>query len=164
MPDAKIEVKDLLIDKWDATATDLGKNPSIYTGRYDRSKGIPAVALSSKSEGPVNGGGTGFSGMTPGGNQQTIRGSVVVDAAAGSWEDLEGAAADGSDVSPKKLREQLYQHAAQICVDHTLSTSFRYLSPQKADEIEDNTGSGDDGRPVEYRTRFRVRYEYTRSG
>lgn len=164
MTDAKIQLRDLLISEWDPSATSLGKAPPIHTGRWAERKTIPCVALHGKDEGPDGGGATGYTAMSGsgGGGVQTISGAVTIDCVAGAWTHLEGAGPNGEDLVPKKLREELYQHASQIIVDHHYQTDLWSAAPGSSDEIV-STDDGGDGDPERvYITQFTADYLYER--
>lgn len=164
MPDAKLELRNLLINNWDPAATDYDGTPAIHTGVYDRDGDIPCVALSAKDEGP-EAGGTGYSAMAGGGagggGVQEISGAITVDCVAGTYGDLESAGTNGSQVNPKKLAEQMYQHVSGLVVQHYQTTALQYMAPGDADELVESVGT-DNGPIHVFRTQLRVRYGYTR--
>lgn len=165
MTDAKLELKALLINNWDPNATSLGTAPKIHTGWYDRNGDIPCVTLTAKSEGPVSSGETQYYAMHGAGKGgvQLISGAVTIDCVAGAYEDLKGAGSNGEDLNPKQLRQEMYEHVAQLILDNQQNTNLQVIAPGEAREIEDNTNTGSDGPPVVFRAQLRAQYVYERA-
>ena len=160
--DAKLEIKSILINNWDSTATSYGQVPPIRSGWFERETNHPAIAVTSKDEGPT-GGDTGFYAMSGAGNGgvQKISGTVTIDCVAGTANELRGAGPNGEDLNPKQLREEMHQHAAQILVNQQTNTDLLFVSPGESQEIEEQTSSSDPG-DVLYRTQLRAKYQYER--
>lgn len=161
MVNAKTEIKGVLVRNWDPAATVYGETPDIKTVAYDRDDPLPCITLTSKNEGPV-GSETGYYALDPdgGGGIQMVDGAVTVECVAGAAEDLEGEASDGSDINPDRLREELYQHAANLLTTHQDATGLRYIAAGEATEIVDVSDESA-GLDV-FRTQFRARYRYQR--
>lgn len=70
---------DLLRDEWNTDNT-FTLQPDISYGWYDEEKGTPQVTIPQPDEGPISGGDTGYSGITPDGTgpNQTISGTLDV--------------------------------------------------------------------------------------
>lgn len=162
MVNAKTEIKGVLVRNWDPNATSYGETPPIKTVSYDRDDPLPCLTLTAKDEGPVAGSQTPFYAMAGdgGGGVLLIDGAVTVECVAGAVEDLEGEASDGSDINPDKLRDELYQHAADLMTTYQDSTDLLFVAPGEATEIVDRSEQSA-GLDV-FRTQFRVRYQYQR--
>lgn len=163
-PSPTLEIQHILRTYWEAGETVYGQVPSITTGEYRRGDTRPpAVTITGADEGPLAGSNTGYMSMdgAGGGGIQKISGAVSVNCVAGSYDDLEGAGPSGQNLNPKQLREQLYQHAAQLLVDHQENTDLEMIAPGDAHHIEEAFGSGD-GVSHEFRIQFRARYLYER--
>ena len=166
MTDATMEVKTLLESKWDPTKVVdrndtqvLTDTPTIHTGAYDRDGPKPVIAISGKDEGPTSGGQTGLYGLAASGlGMQLIGGGLNIDFVAGTRADCKGVGTGvDTNPNPKKVRQSMYDHGAQLLLDHQRSTELRTIVPGDSREIEDS----DDG-PTIYRIQCRAQFLYER--
>lgn len=167
IPDPKIEILDLLRTYWDdsymsfdETRLYSNKNKLVFhTGWHDRDGDIPCVTVSSKNEGPLSDGPTGWTANhASGAAMQRMDGFVSVNFVAGAWEHLRGTAPDGSDVNPKVAREEMYQHGAQILTDAG-SSNLLLVAPGQTLEVQD---TGDENENTIYRVSMRAGYQFDR--
>lgn len=164
VPPPELEIQAVLRNNWDPTATVYGEQPAINTGEYRRSdETLPAISITGGDEGPINAGTTNYSAMdgTGKGGIQRIGGAVTVDCVAGGYDDLEGAGPNGEDLNPKRLRWELYRHAAQLLVDHQENTYFKTVSPGDGNKMESAQDTADDV-SYTFSVQFRAHYEYER--
>lgn len=155
-----MEIQGVLRRYWEDDATVLGRAPAIHTGKYERGDGdIPAITITDGTEGPINGGNTGYTGLDGGGKggMQRLGGARTIDCVAGSYDDLKGAGPNGDNLNPKQLRQQMYDHAAQLMVDHQLDTDLMTLSPGEATYLAQAYDSGDNVEQV-FSIQFRAQY------
>lgn len=162
MPDPILTVKSLLASKWSASATSLADEPIIAT--HSANGEPPSVVVKNMNESPYGAGPAGYSGVgggTESAGVQDIDGTVDVYCTAGSVKQLKGAAEDGSDINPLALRFELYNHAADLVVEHQLDTELGSVAPSEANSTVKTVGPEDD--PTElFGAMFRVKYTYDR--
>lgn len=165
-PPPELDIQAVLRTHWEDDATGLADPPGIHTGKYTRGDvAVPAVTITDGSEGPIGGGETGYTALDGAGRGgvQRIGGALTVDCVAGSYDDLRGAGAGGANLNPKQVRWDLYEHAAQLLVDHQLDpeTDLLWISPGEGERLAQAFGSESD---VEYvfSIQFRAGYGYDR--
>lgn len=156
----ELDIQGILRRHWEADATSLGEAPEIHTGEYDRGDGdVPVITITDGTEGPINGGQTQYSGIDGGGDggMQRLGGARTVDCVAGSYDDLENADPNGGNLNPKQLRWEMYDHAAQLLVDHQLDTDNISVAPGEATllaEAYDSDGSSEYVFSIQFRARY----------
>lgn len=157
-------IQSILRQHWDVSETSLTAPPTINTGEYRRGDmPVPAITITGGDEGPIAGVQTGYSAMdgAGGGGIQRLSGAVTVDCVAGSYDDLVRAGPSNTALNPKQIRWELYQHAAQLMVDHQQDTQLDTIAPGESNKIEAAHGSGDNV-TYEFSVQFRARYAYER--
>lgn len=87
---------DLLQQNWNSSNT-FSETPSIIYAEWDNPPSKPYVNVEQPTEGPINGGDTGFDGIDPSGNSphQTISGTVPIHLFASNTE-LDNATTDNA--------------------------------------------------------------------
>lgn len=156
MTDPTLTVKNLLASGDYAAATDLGEQPAVHTGAYDRAGAKPAVAVGfDADEGPLSGGATGYTATdnTTGKGMQRLSGYVMIEAGAGTRAECDDVGPNGTAMNPKAVRWALYQHAAQVVTDAQESGDLFSLAVNSGTALVDTSGADPD-----YSYQFRVRY------
>jgi len=102
--DIRILVRNLIRDNWTPGNT-FGVTPYFTTGWYDEAYETPQISFTNPSDGPINGGMTGFSGITTQGIVQTILGTLQLNC----W--VTRAAAEAVGANPKQLT---YEMACEV--------------------------------------------------
>lgn len=158
MADPTVTVKNVLRGRWDGTQTPLSAPPEFQTGWYSRDQRLPAITVTSKNEGPIRAGETGYTAThgPTGKAMQRLSGYVLVDCVAGTREDCAGLGTNGEDLNPKQVRHELYEQAAQILVDTQQTDDLHTLAPGDGQELEDRSDETDV--KVSYRMQFRASY------
>ena len=106
MPQPKIAAKTILEDEWDASNTSISSPPEIHTGNYSQEAEEPQVSITSVSETAAEGGETGISAQSGGGDAvQDSVGDLQIDC----WSDREA-----NSVNPKKLTREMAEEARRI--------------------------------------------------
>lgn len=165
VPAPELAIQDILRTHWDPSATVYGQVPTINTGEYRRGDStVPVIAITGGDEGPIGGGPeSGYAAMdgSGAGGIQRVGGAVTVDCVAGTYDDLSSAGPNGEALNPKQLRRELYDHAAQLLVDHQHDTAFKTISPGDATAIE-FAEEEEDNVSKTFTMQFRARYSYER--
>lgn len=162
----KMTVQKVLGANWDATATDYDGTPSIHTGRYERgNSAVPSIALFDFNESPADGGQTGYHAIdaASGRGSQLITGRGTAQIVAGSWDDLKGEGANGSNINPKKLSWDMYDHARNLLIDNQQAGGLRFLSPERVREqvaYYDDPNADADGEVAVMMRELRVKFGY----
>lgn len=158
----KMWVRKILSENWDPAATSLGTAPAIHTGKYTHGQGdVPVIAITSADEGPLSRGETEYFGLDGdgGGGVQLIAGAVTVDVVAGTYED--------TNINPKKLRWEMYDHMCDLLVQYQHTTDLRSLAPGRGHDIVEmhdatNDGDGQAESAAVFKKQVRVAYTYLR--
>lgn len=159
-------VRDLLVGEWDASNTAYPNQPRVHTGWYDMGSPNPQVTVTNPNEGPTGGGDTGYTHMDgAGGVGQLITGTCLVNGWAGTREDLEGEASDGSDINPKVLAWDFAKEIARILSDYASGTNdpnsgdleLSFVAPGEARRMVDT-----DPENAVFRYEVTARYGYDR--
>lgn len=156
-------VKNLLVTGWDATNTPLADAPRFHTGWYDFGSSDPQVTVTNPESSVVNGGDTGqTAGTGDGGVSQVRAGTVLVNAWAGTRDDLEGAGTNGGDVNPKDAAYQMAAEVHRIIQSNAQGTSTATGDPELTSLGADATRRvvDTDVDPVVYRYEVTVRFSY----
>lgn len=162
--DPIIIVRNLLINNWNSNNTVLADDPKIHTGWYDFGSSDPQVTVTDTEEGVMDGGVTGHTAGTGNGGVVQYRvGQMLVNCWAGTYEDMEGQGANGSDVSPKAASydmanevHRIMQENASGTTDDSGNKQLHSLSTTDAQRMAD-----DNRDPTIFRYQTIVEYTYS---
>lgn len=114
MSDPKLEIRDLLRNQWDQNNTsDI--TPKIAINSPDEVEELPQVAVATYDSNPINGGNTGYDGMSSDGPTQTVQGAIDVNTIATS---------ESTSVDPQKLTTEMSEEVKRILTSYPLSTDL----------------------------------------
>lgn len=153
--DPTVTLMKLLSSNWDESQTSLANPPEFHTGWYSRDGRFPVITFTNQNEGPENGGTTRYTAIhgPTGAGMQELSGYVLVDCVAGTREDCEGVGPNSEDLNPKKVRWELYDHAAQILTNAQTASGLKTVAPGDGQDLTDT----DEGSAV-FRKQFRAYY------
>lgn len=136
MSDPLIDLKNILEDKWDSTNTS-GITPKIAINSPDDVEELPQVAISNYDSNPINGGDTGYDGMTSDGPVQTIIGAA----------DVNTIVTDPSvDDDPQKITTEFSEEVKRILTNNTLATDLAIIGWGGKQELNETNIN-----PIRYR-------------
>lgn len=147
------DVTDLIASTWGGVSS-LSSDPEFSTGKWSREHKMPAVVVHAQEETPLDGGNTGYTGMSgdTGSGMQVRQGTVLVEAVAGRRGDV--------SENPKKVRSQMANHIMDLLIDDTSwPEGYRSIAPRNTRDMEATTD--EEGTDVIYLREIRVRYLYT---
>jgi hypothetical protein len=153
-------VLDVIRSNWDESAVPYdpsevngGDGTTFHTSWYSRHPDRPTVTFTGESGSVVDGGETGVSATGVGGIAvQKWQGSLDVNLVGGQFDDLLGVAPDGSDVSPKATRDDMFDELNDILRVAGHVDGVRTMNCTSFQDREDEGEGGDI-----YRTVARVR-------
>lgn len=121
--DPKIILRNLVSTGYTVSNTPLASAPRFHTGWYNYGSSDPQVTFTNTEESTVNGGITGHTAGTGDGRASNVRaGTLLVNAWAGTREDMAAAGPDGSRVNPKDAAYQMAREVARILDDNNGGT------------------------------------------
>jgi len=141
--DPKLEVKNLLRDKWGDSGDYTLVTPDFSTGWWDANNDLPQVTVTNDDETP--------NPLTETG--QTHIGSNTDQNMSGRMDVNVWANRDSSDTNPKKLVKEMRDEAKRIIQKYTFYSDFNYLGWGGSTDMTDT-----DRTPVTYRKVCEVRY------
>lgn len=152
MNDPKTSIKNLLKDNWVASHTSA-VTPHVHTGWYDSKSNLIQVTITNPSEGPVDGGQTGYFGLSASGTPaQEWVGYVVFNC----WVTKPAISALGLTVNPKKLAFEIREEAKRIVkANYEEISDLQWISWRGGDEVVDDSQS-----PVVFRWVGEIGYGY----
>lgn len=142
--DPKIIFRNVIRSNWNADNTPLADDPRFHTGWYDYGSSDPQVTFTNTEESTVDGGDTGHTGGTGDGGVADVRaGTLLINAWAGTRDDMATAGPGGSRVNPKAASYQMAVEINRILGENADGT----LHPDTGDP-ELNSIGGDEGREL----------------
>lgn len=119
MSDPLITIKNALINNWNSTNTS-GITPDIMIESPDNVGTVPAdgvVAIGNYDSNPINGGDTGYDGMSSNGPTQTIIGSADVNTIVTST----------ASVDPQLLTTEFSEEVKRVLTENAIKTDLAII-------------------------------------
>ena len=139
MSDPLLDLKDILVNKWDSSNTS-DVTPEIEIESLDNIGTLPdggVVTIGNYDSNPINGGNTGYDGMTSSGPVQTIIGAADVNTIVTE---------DCTNVDPQKLTTEFSEEVKRILIENVLATDLAIVG--WGGKLE---GTETDINPIRYR-------------
>ena len=139
MSDPLLDLKDILVNKWDSSNTS-DVTPEIEIESLDNIGTLPdggVVTIGNSDTNPINGGDTGYDGMSSNGPTQTIIGAADVNTIVTE---------DCASVDPQLLTTEYSEEVKRILTNNTLATDLAIIG--WGGKLE---GNETDINPIRYR-------------